>query len=45
VICRCLNSVRHSVRPAIGTWVIADTGSTDGTQEIIIRETSARAAA
>ncbi|WP_165251317.1 tetratricopeptide repeat-containing glycosyltransferase [Paludisphaera soli] len=34
VIRRCL----ESVRPFIDTWVIADTGSTDGTQELI-RET------
>ncbi|KAJ3061476.1 hypothetical protein HK102_009102 [Quaeritorhiza haematococci] len=31
VIRRCL----ESVRPFIDTWVIADTGSTDGTQELI----------
>ncbi|WP_405424184.1 glycosyltransferase [Streptomyces erythrochromogenes] len=31
VIRRCL----ESVRPLIDTWVIVDTGSTDGTQEII----------
>lgn len=31
VIRRCLDSVR----PLIDTWVIVDTGSTDGTQEII----------
>jgi len=31
VICRCL----ASVKPLIDTWVIVDTGSTDGTQEVI----------
>ncbi len=31
VICRCL----ESVKPIIDYWVICDTGSTDGTQEII----------
>lgn len=31
VICRCLDSVKD----VIDTWVIVDTGSTDGTQEII----------
>lgn len=31
VICRCL----ESVKPLIDYWVICDTGSTDGTQEII----------
>jgi glycosyltransferase involved in cell wall biosynthesis len=31
VICRCLDSVR----PVIDSWVIVDTGSSDGTQEII----------
>lgn len=31
VIRRCL----ESVRPAIGAWAIVDTGSTDGTQDII----------
>src|ERR1700690_3071737 len=31
VIRRCLDSVR----PLIGYWVIVDTGSTDGTQDII----------
>ncbi|MCB1113998.1 MAG: glycosyltransferase [Chlamydiia bacterium] len=31
VICRCL----ESVLPIIDTWVIVDTGSTDGTQEMI----------
>jgi glycosyltransferase involved in cell wall biosynthesis len=31
VIRRCL----ESVRPFIDTWVIVDTGSTDGTQDII----------
>lgn len=31
VICRCL----ESVKPMIDYWVICDTGSTDGTQEII----------
>ncbi len=31
VITRCLDSVR----PLIDTWVIVDTGSTDGTQEVI----------
>ncbi|GGX66515.1 tetratricopeptide repeat-containing glycosyltransferase [Streptomyces fructofermentans] len=31
VIARCL----ESVRPLIDTWVIVDTGSTDGTQDII----------
>lgn len=36
VIRRCL----ESVKPFIAAWVIADTGSTDGTQEII-RETMA----
>ncbi|MGW8788902.1 glycosyltransferase, partial [Heyndrickxia sporothermodurans] len=30
VIRRCLDSVR----PLIDTWVIIDTGSTDGTQDI-----------
>lgn len=34
VIKRCLDSVR----PFINTWVIVDTGSTDGTQELIRRE-------
>ena len=34
VIRRCL----RSVRPFIHTWVIVDTGSTDGTQEIIREE-------
>lgn len=33
IIERCL----RSVRPLISTWVIVDTGSTDGTQEIIRR--------
>ena len=37
VIARCLDSVR----PLITHWVIVDTGSTDGTQDII-REHSAR---
>ena len=31
VIRRCL----ESVRPLIDTWVIVDTGSTDGTQDVI----------
>lgn len=31
VICRCL----ESVLPLIDSWVIVDTGSTDGTQEVI----------
>lgn len=31
VICRCLDSVR----PIIDHWVIVDTGSSDGTQDII----------
>lgn len=31
VIERCLGSVRH----LIDTWVISDTGSTDGTQDLI----------
>ena len=31
VICRCL----ESVKPIIDHWVIVDTGSTDGTQEVI----------
>ncbi|MGH3102149.1 MAG: glycosyltransferase, partial [Thermoleophilia bacterium] len=31
VIARCLTSVR----PLIDSWVIVDTGSTDGTQEIV----------
>ncbi|MGW8881862.1 glycosyltransferase, partial [Streptomyces mirabilis] len=31
VIRRCL----ESVRPLIDTWVILDTGSTDGTQDVI----------
>jgi glycosyltransferase involved in cell wall biosynthesis len=31
VICRCL----ASVKPLIDTWVIVDTGSTDGTQQVI----------
>jgi glycosyltransferase involved in cell wall biosynthesis len=31
VICRCLDSVR----PIVDHWVIVDTGSTDGTQDII----------
>lgn len=31
VICRCLDSVR----PYISTWVIVDTGSTDGTQDLV----------
>ena len=31
VICRCL----ASVKPVIDYWVIVDTGSSDGTQEII----------
>ena len=31
VIRRCL----ESVKPLIDTWVIVDTGSTDGTQEVI----------
>lgn len=31
VICRCLDSVR----PIIDHWIIVDTGSTDGTQDII----------
>jgi len=30
-ICRCL----ESVKPIISSWVIVDTGSTDGTQELI----------
>lgn len=34
VIKRCLDSVR----PFINSWVIVDTGSTDGTQELIRRE-------
>ncbi len=34
VIARCL----ASVRPYIQTWVIVDTGSTDGTQEVIRRK-------
>lgn len=34
VIKRCLDSVR----PLISSWVIVDTGSTDGTQELIRRE-------
>jgi tetratricopeptide (TPR) repeat protein len=34
VIARCL----RSVRPLIDTWLIVDTGSTDGTQEAIRRE-------
>lgn len=34
VIKRCLDSVR----PFIDSWVIVDTGSTDGTQELIRRE-------
>lgn len=33
VICRCLDSVK----PLISHWVIMDTGSTDGTQDIIRR--------
>lgn len=31
VIARCL----ESVRPAIGAWAIVDTGSTDGTQDLV----------
>lgn len=38
VIERCLNSVRH----LIDGWVIVDTGSTDGTQEIISKFLSNR---
>ncbi len=34
VIARCL----ESVRPHISHWAIADTGSTDGTQDIIRKE-------
>ncbi|MDN3505321.1 MAG: glycosyltransferase [Rhabdochlamydiaceae bacterium] len=34
VICNCLKSVK----PYIDTWVIVDTGSTDGTQELIKNE-------
>jgi glycosyltransferase involved in cell wall biosynthesis len=31
VIARCL----ESVRPCVGAWAIVDTGSTDGTQQIV----------
>ncbi len=34
ILSRCL----RSVRPLIDAWVICDTGSTDGTQEVIARE-------
>jgi glycosyltransferase involved in cell wall biosynthesis len=36
VLKRCLDSVR----PFIQSWVIVDTGSTDGTQQLILRELS-----
>lgn len=37
IICRCLDSVM----PFIDTWVIVDTGSNDGTQEVIRRHLKA----